>query len=130
MSFTTTAGFGNCAVVSQGAGAADAAPSQSEPGQNKPVRNGAAKGTRPATPADQNPPQPSESGGPKKGDETKNGDKGKSTTEPADTAARRMAPKRNCTSRLIRLPFCECDWLTCFLLGSSRRSLTKLEWKQ
>jgi len=76
-----------------------------------------------ATPADQTPPQPSESGGPKKaageknkgknkgdgkskkGDKTKNGGKGKSTTKPADTAARRMAPKRNCTSRLIRLPF-------------------------
>jgi len=105
-SFTTTAGFGNCAVVSQGTGAADPASSQPKPGQNKPVRNGAAEGARFAIPADQNPPQSSESGGPKKGDKPKNGDKGKSTTKPADTPARRMVSKRN--------------W-------SSRRSLAKLE---
>ena len=94
---------------------------------------------RVASTTDQNPPQASESGTPKKaagkknkhhngknkadgnakkGGKGKNGDKGKgttepakgkNTTEPANTAAPRMAPKRNCTSRLIRLPFCECD---------------------
>lgn len=88
---------------------------------------------RVATTTDQNPSQASESGAPKKaagkkdkhpngknktngnakkgdkakgGDKTKNGVKGKSTTEPANTAARRMAPKRNCTSGLIRFPLC------------------------
>jgi hypothetical protein len=40
-SFTTTAGFGNCVVVSQGAGAAPATAAQAGP-----VRNGAAKGMK------------------------------------------------------------------------------------
>jgi len=83
-SFTTTAGFGNCVVVSQGAGAAGAAASQP---QNKPVRNGAAKGVRVAIPADQQNSDP------------KNGDEGKSATGPTDTAARRMTFKRNWSSR-------------------------------
>jgi len=100
-SFKTTAGFGNCVVVSQGAGAVDAAASQPQPRQNEPVRNGAAKGVRFAIPAD--PPQPS-------GSDPKNGgDKGKSATKPTDTAARRMTLERNCTPCLIRLPFCGCD---------------------
>jgi len=45
VSFTTTAGFGNCVVVSQGAGAAKR---DSSVDTEKPIRNGAAKGVRPS----------------------------------------------------------------------------------
>ncbi len=43
-SFTTTAGFGNCAVVSQGAGAPKARSPSPMPDQSTPLVNGAAKG--------------------------------------------------------------------------------------
>ena len=49
-SFTTTAGFGNCVVVSQGSGPANGS---SSPAQSNRVRTGAAKGMRRAPAADQ-----------------------------------------------------------------------------
>ena len=45
-SFTTTAGFGNCVVVSQGSGAAKQASSNPTSGQVNSIRNGAAKGMK------------------------------------------------------------------------------------
>jgi len=70
------------------------------------------------TPSDQDPAQPSESAkagkkpnnknknknGGKKGDKAKNGAKGKNATDAAsgNTTARRMTPKRHCTSPFVR----------------------------
>ena len=54
-SFTTTSGFGNCVVVSQGSGAAKQASSNATSGQVNLIRNGAAKGMKRADQQDANP---------------------------------------------------------------------------
>ena len=112
-SFTTTAGFGNCVVVSQGSSAANSTPSPSPTRTNR-IRNGAAQGMKRATPSDQqDPAQPSDSGKNKgkkhnnKNDKNKNGSsakKGDNAAKPAsgNTAARGMTLSRHCTYQFVQ----------------------------